>query len=350
MSDDIRLTARQIADDLNRRGGWKKPTKRTSQGYMGLCPNHADRNPSLSVRETESGRILLHCFAPTCTDDRSVYASVEDALGLEPGKLGGPGNGYEPAARAEPIKGARKEFEAIVPVPDDAPTFSLTSRRFKSKDFGQPVAAWVYRDADGRPMGYVARYEDRDEDGVLRDKMIWPWTFAIREGRRQWVVGAMPEPRVPYNLDRILGDPTAVIQWHEGEKAAEAGGRIFPAWIPTTTVGGGSAPHLTDFTPFAGRTVVICQDLDGPGSEYAMLVAQNLAEVGAAVRILRFPTSHVVRDGALVKETYRTESGDDMADHEDRGWNRDLVRQAIEATGTPLTWSIDDWKEDVSAS
>ena len=38
--------------------------KRTGPGtYLACCPAHADRSPSLSVRELEDGRILLHCFA-----------------------------------------------------------------------------------------------------------------------------------------------------------------------------------------------------------------------------------------------------------------------------------------------
>ena len=38
--------------------------KRTGSGtYRACCPAHDDRSPSLSVRELEDGRILLHCFA-----------------------------------------------------------------------------------------------------------------------------------------------------------------------------------------------------------------------------------------------------------------------------------------------
>ena len=38
--------------------------KRTGpSSYQASCPAHADRSPSLSVRELEDGRILLHCFA-----------------------------------------------------------------------------------------------------------------------------------------------------------------------------------------------------------------------------------------------------------------------------------------------
>ena len=38
--------------------------KRTGQGrWMACCPSHADKNASLSLRELDDGRILLHCFA-----------------------------------------------------------------------------------------------------------------------------------------------------------------------------------------------------------------------------------------------------------------------------------------------
>ena len=31
--------------------------------YMAKCPGHEDKTPSLSIREIEGGRVLLHCFA-----------------------------------------------------------------------------------------------------------------------------------------------------------------------------------------------------------------------------------------------------------------------------------------------
>ncbi len=36
---------------------------RSGQGWSARCPAHADREPSLSIREAEDGRILAHCFA-----------------------------------------------------------------------------------------------------------------------------------------------------------------------------------------------------------------------------------------------------------------------------------------------
>lgn len=36
--------------------------KKSNSGYIGCCPAHDDRNPSLSIGEGNDGRVLLHCF------------------------------------------------------------------------------------------------------------------------------------------------------------------------------------------------------------------------------------------------------------------------------------------------
>ena len=36
---------------------------RGSGCYYALCPVHVDRSPSLAIRTTDDGRILVHCFA-----------------------------------------------------------------------------------------------------------------------------------------------------------------------------------------------------------------------------------------------------------------------------------------------
>jgi CHC2 zinc finger len=45
--------------------------------WTACCPAHADRSPSLSVRETDDGRILLHCFGGCSVD------SVLGAVGMD---------------------------------------------------------------------------------------------------------------------------------------------------------------------------------------------------------------------------------------------------------------------------
>lgn len=47
--------------------------KRTKPGnWLACCPAHDDKSPSLSVRELDDGRILVHCFSG---------CSVEEILG-----------------------------------------------------------------------------------------------------------------------------------------------------------------------------------------------------------------------------------------------------------------------------
>ena len=49
--------------------------RRTGDGrYIAKCPAHDDRSPSLSLRECNDGRVLVHCFAGC--EVESVLASM----------------------------------------------------------------------------------------------------------------------------------------------------------------------------------------------------------------------------------------------------------------------------------
>lgn len=49
--------------------------KRTGAGrWQARCPSHDDKGPSLSVRELDDGRVLVHCFAGC--DVHSVLSAV----------------------------------------------------------------------------------------------------------------------------------------------------------------------------------------------------------------------------------------------------------------------------------
>lgn len=52
--------------------------KRTGEGrWLACCPAHDDKSPSLSIRETNDGKVLVHCFAGC-----SVY-EILSAVGME---------------------------------------------------------------------------------------------------------------------------------------------------------------------------------------------------------------------------------------------------------------------------
>ena len=54
---------------------------RSGEQYRARCPAHDDKRPSLAVRETAEGRVLLHCFAGC------PFEEIVAALGLEPSNL-----------------------------------------------------------------------------------------------------------------------------------------------------------------------------------------------------------------------------------------------------------------------
>jgi hypothetical protein len=47
--------------------------RRNPRGWVGRCPSHDDRQPSLSISEGRDGRVLVRCFSG-CTPDEIVRA------------------------------------------------------------------------------------------------------------------------------------------------------------------------------------------------------------------------------------------------------------------------------------
>ncbi len=93
----------------------EKVRKTGAATWLACCPAHNDRNPSLSIRETTDGRILLHCFAGCDTWE------VVSTIGLEMDALFPPSdaNGRcKPERRPFPAMDALQAvaFEALVVV------------------------------------------------------------------------------------------------------------------------------------------------------------------------------------------------------------------------------------------
>jgi len=54
-----------------------KVRQRQHGQWSARCPSHDDKSPSLSIRETPEGAVLLHCFGGCAVDE------IVGALGLE---------------------------------------------------------------------------------------------------------------------------------------------------------------------------------------------------------------------------------------------------------------------------
>lgn len=200
---------------------------------------------------------------------------------------------------------------AVMPVPPGAPAPPTRHR-----DLGEPTATWTYRDASGGVTGYVHRFDLPDgkqfrplvlfRDG---DRLVWRWV--------SW-----PAPRPLYGLDRLAAAPAAPVVLCEGEKAADAAGKLLTGYVAVASPNGSKSAGKADWSPLRGRAVTIWRDADDAGDDYANSAAGCLAAIGAAsVAIVVPPTG--------------CEPGWDAADALARGWSAEralgLIRTAIGA-------------------
>src|SRR5690606_15590737 len=132
---------------------------------------------------------------------------------------------------------------------------------------GPHTAKWDYRSANGELLACVYRYDTPD------GKQYRPWDVRGRAMR-------MPEPRPLYNLPAL--HPTDTVVLVEGEKCVDA---LMQVGIVATTAMGGAATALekTDWSPLAGKTVIVWPDNDEAGARYAKALIPKLLSIGAKV-------------------------------------------------------------------
>lgn len=171
--------------------------------------------------------------------------------------------------------------EALTIVPEDAPPVITVHPKF-----GEAKTVYVYRDGKANLRFCAVRFE-WEEDGELK-KAVLPATWCNLGDKLAWRFKGPKGNRTLYHADEIAQNPEAVVFFAEGEKTADAVPVLFPGMVGTTTLGGCGSPHLTDFSPLSGRTVVVSPDNDEPGRKYAAAVAQLAMAAGAKeVRLLR---------------------------------------------------------------
>lgn len=71
-----------------------------SQTWISRCPAHADKTPSMTIKETDDGRVLIHCFSG-CS-----YLDILDSVGLETKDL------FPPRVIADRVRPERRPFPA----------------------------------------------------------------------------------------------------------------------------------------------------------------------------------------------------------------------------------------------
>lgn len=289
--------------------------RKAGAGWCCKCPAHDDRNPSLSIHAGDDGRALVNCHAG-CTVD-----AVCGAIGLRPVDLFTPDpsrrNGHAPRTRPSVTvtKTPRTPARNAGIGDGDAKTFPTARDAVAELERrqGPRSTTWTYHDAGGDPVGLVVRWN------TPTGKDVRP--VSRRADGSGWCIGGMPTPRPLYGLPDLLATPAGSrVFIVEGEKAADAARAV--GLVATTSPHGSKSASKADWSPVAGRDVVILPDHDDAGERYADDVARLATAAGAkSVRVVR-----------LVELWAGMPEGGDMADLvEHHGGDVDPIRAEVEA-------------------
>lgn len=272
-------------------------------GYIaqGAGPDRADD----ATAQIACGAAVVH----TMRDSRFLSDTPGNAPGTSPDDPNAPNGRLDPFSSLTDVDRARAAeipFDGngatgddgeltILPCPGEVPPPSY----FRFGDLPIPSHIWIYRTAEGAAVVVAARYDGTAADGT-RTKDVRPWTHGRRvwtgrdgklRGRNGWHCKAPPLPRPLYGWNDLAIRPEAPVMICEGEKAADAAGRLFPDFVAVTSQGGCKAPDKSDWTPLQGRAVTIWPDQDEAGAGYAAKVADLVKHAGAvSVRVVEVPT------------------------------------------------------------
>jgi putative DNA primase/helicase len=254
-------------------------------GWITKCPAHQDTNPSLSIREGEGGRLLLHCFTG-CS-----FQAIRNALGL-PAPTG---VRLRPQASARPqavdaatrtTESARLIWSRSVPIRGTFGEKYLCARGITIELPGSlrfhPMLG--HHDGIGAPA-MVAAVQNREGDivAILR-------TFLASDGRGK----ANLEP-AKMALGPIAGGAVRFAKAAETLALAEGIETALSVQQATgiaTWAALGTANFARIELPECVRQVIVCADHDvsGAGERAALAAAAKFMREGREVRIARPPS------------------------------------------------------------
>lgn len=146
---------------------------------------------------------------------------------------------------------------------------------------GPPVGTWHYLSADGALLGIVRRFHLAGQVDAETGKP--KKTFRPYNSRGE---PKMPDPRPLYRLPNIKNASAVILV--EGEKCADALERV--GVEATTAMGGAKAdPAKTDWSPLAGKQVIVWEDNDAAGSGLTERVRPYLEALGCDVQTMPIP-------------------------------------------------------------
>jgi len=221
--NELQQTLRHIIDRTN--------AKNSGDGnsYLGLCPAHEDRNPSLSLTLADN-KILLNCHAG-CSFD-----GIVSAVGMN-----------------------QSQFFV----------HSDNSKTPKKKE----VCRYRYENKGGKHAFEVVRFAPKD--------------FRPQRPDGKWSLAGVE--REPYRLPELMRGvkDSKHIMLMEGEKDVDRA--MDMGFVATTFVGGAGKWREEYLEHFGGADVVLIPDNDTPGQNGMAEIATKLHGTAARIRMLELP-------------------------------------------------------------
>ena len=228
-----------------------------------LCPAHDDTKPSLAVWENDDGSVGIHCYAG-CEKNE-----VLKALGLTWRDL----KSVKQDSVATKLMNRKPKPDISSPSPPKNKSERIRTKLFDSSKEAieflsrgfckQPSKKWPYHDRSGKIVSWILRWETPE------GKEIRP----ISREENGWKIGSSPTRRQLYRLPEVINATQVFVC--EGEKACDAIRSL--GFAATTSPHGALSANNADWTPLAGKEVIILPDNDVPGHKYAESVRDILS-------------------------------------------------------------------------
>lgn len=249
--------------------------KRVGPSYKGCCPFHDDKHESLDVHPEKQ---IFKCFACGAGAGDVVDFLKLKGYSLDEARAYLAGEQVQASGEAA----ANKVYTRKASTWQEVIGHGQICNDFSHYKHGLPSKIYTYRTELGTIRGYICRFD------LPNGKEFSPLVWASNGDRAKWSFSGFRKPRPLYNLDAIREQPEAVIVVVEGEKCADHLGERMPHLIVTTWQGGANGVQHTDWSPLAGRKVIIWPDHDEPGYKAADEIALHI-DAPAALRFVHNP-------------------------------------------------------------
>lgn len=258
--------------------------------WVACCPLHSEDTPSFTIFVGRDHVERFQCFG--CGAAGDVLDFVRAIKGVDLGEAIRILGGKALRDNVQPKRIAAVDIYAdIEPVEIDLGIRSAgkrvklynPKRKGTDREWGSfiPSAVYPYTRTDGSLFGYVLRHDL--PDGGKETPMVM--RVRLPSGDVCWCRYPFPKPRPLYGLADLRPGQVFIA---EGEKCrdalAKATGFNFVSWA-----GGTHGIKHADWSPLAGRSVVIWPDADDPGFKTAGEIADILQPMSCRVRVMNVP-------------------------------------------------------------